>query len=57
MYCLYKNTTHNMCHHVFMCERKDKNTNSQINSSIKYISNTHMYQKYRYENDPVPKLA
>ena len=31
-----------MCSHVFMCDRKDnKNINSQINSSIKYISNTH----------------
>ena len=39
MYCLYKNTTHDMCHHVFMCDRRDKNINSQINGSIKYISN------------------
>ena len=30
-----------MYHHVFMCHRRDKNTNSQINSLIKYISNTH----------------
>ena len=30
-----------MCHHVFMYDRKDKNTNSQTNGSIKYISNTH----------------
>ena len=29
-----------MCHHVFMCEGRDKNANSQINGSIKYISNT-----------------
>ena len=26
---------------VFMCDRRDKNTNSQINVSTKYISNTH----------------
>ena len=30
-----------MCHHVFMYDGRDKYTNSQINSSIKYISNTH----------------
>ena len=30
-----------MCHHVFMYDERNKNTNSQINSSIKYISNTH----------------
>jgi hypothetical protein len=30
-----------MCHHVFMYDGKDKNTNSQINGSIKYISNTY----------------
>jgi hypothetical protein len=41
IYYLYKNTTHGMCHHVSMYDRKDKNTNSQINGSIKYISNTH----------------
>ena len=41
MYCLYKNIIHDMCHHVFMCDRRDKNTNSQISSSIKCISNTH----------------
>ena len=26
---------------VFMYEERDKNTNSQTNGSIKYISNTH----------------
>ena len=30
-----------MCHHGFMYEGRDKNTNSQTNDSIKYISNTH----------------
>ena len=30
-----------MYHHVFMYDEGDKNINSQINSSIKYISNTH----------------
>jgi hypothetical protein len=29
-----------MCHHVFMYDGRDKNTNSQTNGSIKYISNT-----------------
>jgi len=27
MYCLYKNTTHDTCHHILMCDRRDKNTN------------------------------
>ena len=30
-----------MCHHGFMYEGRDKNTNSQTNDSIKYISNTY----------------
>ena len=31
-----------MCHHVFMYDGRDKNTNSEINISvIKYILNTH----------------
>jgi hypothetical protein len=30
-----------MCHHIFMYDGRDKNTNSQINCSINYISNTH----------------
>ena len=34
------NTTHDMNQHVFMYDGRDKNTNSQIYSSIKYISNT-----------------
>ena len=29
-----------MCHHVFMYDERDNNTNSQTNGSIKYISNT-----------------
>ena len=31
---LYKNATHDMCHHVLMYDRRDKNINSQINTSI-----------------------
>ena len=34
-------TTHHMCYHMFMYDEKDKNTNSQTNGSIKYISNIH----------------
>ena len=30
-----------MCHHIFMYDRRDKNTNSPTNSSIKYILNKH----------------
>ena len=31
-----------MCHHVFMYDGRDKNTNSETNvSAIKYILNTH----------------
>jgi hypothetical protein len=41
IYYLYKNTTHDMCHHVFMDDGRDKNNNSQANDSIKYISNTY----------------
>ena len=37
----YKNTTHDICHHVFMYDGRDKNTNSQTNDSIKYILNTY----------------
>ena len=40
IYYLYKNTIHDMCHHVFMYDGRDKNINSQTNNSIKYISNT-----------------
>ena len=29
-----------MCHHIYMYDGRDKNTNSQTNSLIKYISNT-----------------
>ena len=28
-----------MGHHIFMYDGRDNNTNSEINSSIKYISN------------------
>ena len=27
-----------MCHHIFMHDGRDKNINSQTNSSIKYMS-------------------
>ena len=27
-YYLYKNTTHDMCHHLFIYDGRDKNTNS-----------------------------
>ena len=30
-----------MCHHVFMHDGRDKNTNSQTNSSTKHILNTY----------------
>ena len=30
-----------MCHHVFMGDVRDKNTNSERNGSIKYMPNTH----------------
>ena len=30
-----------MCIYVFMYDERDKNINSQINSSIKYIPNIH----------------
>jgi hypothetical protein len=30
-----------MCHPVFMYDERDKNINSQTNSSIRYISNTY----------------
>jgi hypothetical protein len=30
-----------MCRHLFMYDERDKNTNSQTNGAIKYISNTH----------------
>ena len=36
-----KNITHDMCHHIFMYDGRDKNTNSQINDSTKYITNIH----------------
>ena len=33
-----------MCYHMFMYDEKDKNTNSQTNGSIKYISNIHAWR-------------
>ena len=30
-----------MCHHVFIYDVRDKNTNSQTNSSTKHILNTY----------------
>ena len=30
-----------MCHHIFMYDARDKNTNLKINSLIKYILNIH----------------
>ena len=41
IYYLYKNTTHDICHHIFMYDGKDKNTYSQTNSSTKHILNTY----------------
>ena len=38
---MYKNTIHDMYHHIFMYDGRDKNTNSQTNDPIRYISNTH----------------
>ena len=43
IYYLYKNTTDDMYHRVFMYDRRYRNTNSQANTSIKYMSNTHGY--------------
>ena len=40
-YYLYKNATHGICHHIFIYNGRDKNTNSQINCSIKHILNTY----------------
>ena len=31
-----------MCHHVFMYDGRDKTTNSQTNSSTKYIYQIHV---------------
>ena len=41
IYYLYKNTTHDICHHIFMYDGRDKNTNSQTNSSTKHILYTY----------------
>ena len=41
IYYLYKNTTHDICHHIFMYDGRDKNTNSQTNSSTKHLLNTY----------------
>ena len=40
-YYLYKNTTNDICHHIFMYDGRDKNTNSQTNSSTKDILNAY----------------
>ena len=37
----YINITHDMIHHIFMYDGRDKNINSQTNGSLKYISNIH----------------
>ena len=31
-----------MCHRVFICDERDKTTNSQTNSSTKYIYRIHV---------------
>ena len=41
IYYLYKNTIHDICHHIFMYDGRNKNTNSQTNSSTKHILNTY----------------
>ena len=41
IYYLYKNTNHDICHHIFMYDERDKNINSQINSSTKYVLNVY----------------
>ena len=38
---MYENTTHDICHHVFKYDGRDKNINSQTNNSTKYVSNTY----------------
>ena len=40
-YYLYKNTTHDICHHISMYDGRDKNINSQTNISTKNILNTY----------------
>jgi len=40
-YYLYEKTTHDICHHIFMFDGRDKNINSQTNSSTKHILNTY----------------
>ena len=41
LYYLYKNSTHDICHHIFMYDGRYKNINLQTDSSTKYISNTY----------------
>ena len=36
-----------MCHHVFMYDERDKTTNSQTNSSTKYIYRIHVEVGYK----------
>ena len=38
---IYKNDTRDIYHHIFMYDGRDKNTNSQTNSSTKHILNTY----------------
>ena len=45
-YCLYKNTTHGICHHIFIYDGRDKNTSSQTKGSTKHILNTHGGAQY-----------
>ena len=40
-YYLYKNTTHDICHHISCMMGRDKNTSLQTNSSSKHILNTY----------------
>ena len=45
-YCSYKNTTHDICHHIFMYDERDNDSNlqtnnSKTNSSAKHILNTY----------------
>ena len=43
---IYKKTTN---HHVVMYDGRDKNTNSQTNGSIKYVS-THMEMQWKMKS-------
>ena len=41
IYYLYKNNTHDISHHIFIYDERDKNINSQTNISTKNILNTY----------------